>query len=50
VNNWTFSSAGVYVGSAVVTATGKIVAIVNQLRAGTVTGGDTFATGQAFNY
>jgi len=50
VNNWTIGAAGVYVGSAVITATGKIVAIVNQLRAGTAIGGDAFATGQAFNY
>jgi hypothetical protein len=50
VNNWSVSNAGTYVGSAVITATGKIVAIVNQLRAGVLTGGDTFATGQAFNY
>lgn len=46
VNNW--ASAGTYIGSAQISASGPIVAIVNQLNlAGS---GDTFATGTAFNY
>jgi hypothetical protein len=44
VNNW---GTNKYVGSATITANGKVVAIVNQLSGAA---GDYFATGDAFNY
>lgn len=45
-NNW--ANAGTYIGSAQISASGPIVAIVNQLNLAGA--GDTFATGTAFNY
>jgi hypothetical protein len=45
VNSW---GANKYVGSATITANGKVVAIVNQVSLSV--SGDQFATGDAFNY